>query len=226
VHFITPGQVHLISREEDYHGYLLVFSKDFYSLGAYTPAGVTDFPLFDNHTQVPILNLREQEFETLLGLIGQLKKEYLANEDFSLEILRSYLHIFLLKCRVYHLHYHAEREKLHHPHYEQVRQFKAMVEAQFSKVHLVKDYADQLAVTPVSLNKHVKSITGTTASEFIIDRLVLEAKRLLMYTDLSNKEIAYRMSYDDPSYFSRIFKKKTGLTPTEFKERMHKKYQL
>ncbi|MBT6763846.1 MAG: helix-turn-helix domain-containing protein, partial [Prolixibacteraceae bacterium] len=58
----------------------------------------------------------------------------------------------------------------------------------------------------------------------IIDRLILEAKRLLLFSDLSNKEVAYKLNYEDPSYFARIFRKKTGLTPSGFREKMNERY--
>jgi AraC-like DNA-binding protein len=71
----------------------------------------------------------------------------------------------------------------------------------------------------------VKTITGENASEFIIKRIILEAKRLLIYTDLSNKEISFAINYDDPSYFSRLFRKKVGASPSEFRVQMKQKYQ-
>jgi AraC-like DNA-binding protein len=99
------------------------------------------------------------------------------------------------------------------------------VEQNFKDIHLVKDYADRLNESPAHLNKIVKTITGENASEFIIKRIILEAKRLLIYTDLSNKEISFAINYDDPSYFSRLFRKKVGASPSEFRVQMKQKYQ-
>ncbi len=63
------------------------------------------------------------------------------------------------------------------------------------------------------------------ASEIIIDRLILEAKRLLIYSDLNNKEVAYELNYEDPSYFARIFRRKTGLTPSAFRKQTRERYR-
>jgi AraC-like DNA-binding protein len=78
--------------------------------------------------------------------------------------------------------------------------------------------------SPVQLNRAIKSVSGKTASDLIIERLILEAKRLLLFSDLSNKEVAFKLNYEDPSYFTRIFRRKTGLTPTEFRSKMKDKY--
>ncbi|WP_114752595.1 helix-turn-helix domain-containing protein [Pleomorphovibrio marinus] len=226
VHFLTPGQVHLISREEDYHGYLMVFSKEFYALDTFHEDLLYQLPFFNNPTLLPILNLRSRDFEEIMYLIEAMQRECKFSSEGSREILRSYLQIFLVKCKQFYIYYFAEKKKMHDPHFSLVQQFNALVEQRFKNVHQVQDYADLLALSPAMLNKYVKKITGFTAGEIIMDRLILQAKRYLIYTDLSNKEISYQLNYEDPSYFSRIFKKKTGLSPSEFRRVENEKYQL
>ncbi len=82
----------------------------------------------------------------------------------------------------------------------------------------VHDYADLLAVTPNHLNKCVKEISGKPASVLIADMLLLEAKVLLGQPNLTISEIAFRLRFDDLSYFARFFKKHTGLNPTEYRQ--------
>ncbi|MBL4658385.1 MAG: helix-turn-helix domain-containing protein [Flavobacteriales bacterium] len=91
---------------------------------------------------------------------------------------------------------------------------------------MVKEYADLLSTTSEHLNGETKKVRGKTASDLISDRIILEAKRLLMYSEFSNKEIAYFLNYEDPSYFSRFFKNKIGISPSEFRDNLQKKYQL
>lgn len=226
LHFISPGQVHLISREDHYHGYLIVFSKDFYSLDSFHQNLLFQVPYFNNHTLAPILNLNDGEFEELMQLVIMMKNEYLNDQQNTKEILRSYLQVFLLKCKQFYFQHFSEKEKMQDPQFFLVQEFKKMVEIHYKKFHLVQEYAESLALSPSVLNKHVKRITGFTAGEIIIDRLLLQAKRLLIYSDLSHKEIAYRLNYEDPSYFSRIFKKKTSYSPSEFRKVMAEKYQF
>lgn len=225
IYFLTPGQVHLISREENYHGFLLVFSRDFYSLGLQDEDRLMTLPFFNNNTSEPILNLKKEEFDELLDIIEHLRKDYKRDSEIREDVLRSYLHIFLLKCRYFFNRNYFDKDIIKDPTFLLVNKFRSLVEQNFKEIHLVKEYADLLNESPAHLNKIVKSITGENVGEFIIKRIVLEAKRLLIYTDLSNKEISFKMNYDDPSYFSRLFRKKVGTSPSEFKIRMKKKYQ-
>jgi len=225
IHFLTPGQVHLISREENYHGFLLVFSREFYSLGLQDEDLLMTLPFFNNHTAEPILNFKEEEFAELLDIIDHLRNDYRRDSEIREDVLRSYLHIFLLKCRYFFNRNYFDNDIIKDPTFLLVNKFRKLVEQNFKEVHLVKEYADMLHETPSHLNKIVKLITGLNASEFIIKRIVLEAKRLLIYTDLSNKEISFKMNYDDPSYFSRLFRKKVGTSPSVFRAQMKQKYQ-
>lgn len=225
VHFLTPGQVHLISREKNYHGFLLVFSREFYSIGIQDEDLLMNLPFFNNNTAEPILNLGNEDFLELLDIIEHLRRDYERDSEIREDVLRSYLHIFLLKCRYFFNRNYFDKDIIKDPTFIKVNKFRKLVEQKFREIHLVKEYADLLNESPAHLNKVVKSITGVNASDFIIQRIVLEAKRLLIYTDLSNKEISFKMNYDDPSYFSRLFRKKVGTSPSEFRQQMKQKYQ-
>lgn len=225
IHFLSPGQVHMISREENYHGYLLLFSREFYSSDFQKKDMLFELPYLNNNTSKPILELNDKEFEEFLELIEVLKRENSREHALRQNIVRSYLHIFLLKCKVAFLEKSNSAGTNTDMSLVTVNQFKILLEKSYKEMHFVKDYADVLALTPLQLNKMVKNITGKNASDMIISRIVLEAKRLLTFTDLSNKEIAFEMNYQDPSYFTRLFRKKTGVTPTVFREQLKKKYQ-
>lgn len=226
IHFLTPGQVHLISRDENYHGYLLVFTRDFYSMNFQNKDILFDMPFFNNPAIDPILELTPEKFKGMLQLINNIKEELKVKNETTQDILKSYLHIFLLKCKEYFQFYYGDDTYKGDPEHILAGKFRKLVEQHFMTLHFVRDYAGLLAQTPTHLNKTIKKITGKNASEIIINRIVLEAKRLLLYTDLSNKEVAFRMNYDDPSYFSRVFKKKTGVSPSGFRMKMKKKYQF
>ena len=89
-------------------------------------------------------------------------------------------------------------------------------------MHDVGEYAQMLRVNERSLNEAVRRATGTTAAKLIRERVMLEAKRLLLHSEVSVAEVADRLAFDDPAYFSRAFKKHTGRSPLEFRQSLNK----
>lgn len=226
IHFLSPGQVHRIFRDKDYHGYLIVFSSEFFSLGASRQENpLFYFPFFNNPTMLPVLDLEEPDFDEILLLVRQMEKESGLEQPSNSEILRAYLQLLLLKCKRYYMWKFAEKQQTGTPDFSQVQQFNVLVENHFSEHLLIQDYAEMMGISPAILNRAVRKIIGKTAAEIIVDRLILQAKRLLIYTNLSNKEIAFSLNYTDPSYFTRTFRKKTGKSPSQFRKELNEKYQ-
>jgi AraC-like DNA-binding protein len=93
----------------------------------------------------------------------------------------------------------------------------ALIEQKFKTEHTVSYYASELGVSPRKLGDIVKLYTGKYASDVIDDRLIAEAKRLLLFSDLTVKEIAFELGFEEHSYFTKVFKKLTGKTPSDFK---------
>ena len=226
VHFVSPGQVHKVNRELDSYGYVLFFSRDFYYLNLPNKNILYELPFLNNNTPNPILNLAKADFKVFSELFEKIEEEYGGANELKGSIIRSYLNILLLKSKTFFDQSIGDTDSQNNPTSKLVYDFKILVEKNFRKLHLVKEYADLLSTTPEHLNGETKKIRGKTASDLISDRILLETKRLLMYSEFSNKEIAYFLNYDDPSYFSRFFKNKLGISPTKFRENLQKKYQL
>ncbi|ANF52518.1 hypothetical protein A0O34_19205 [Chryseobacterium glaciei] len=102
--------------------------------------------------------------------------------------------------------------------YKTVLQFKQLIQTHYKEFKQVKEYASLLNITPLYLNEIVKEITGFSASHWIHQEIIIEAQRLLYYTDLDIKQIAFQLGYEDHTYFSRFFKKNAGLTASKFRE--------
>ena len=101
------------------------------------------------------------------------------------------------------------------------RRFEALLEQHHLKRWSVSDYAETLSVTPTHLNRVTRAATGDTASHLILNRLVREARRNLVYTNLPVSTIAYALGFDDPAYFSRVYAGATGLSPRAFRAQIH-----
>jgi AraC family transcriptional activator of pobA len=102
-----------------------------------------------------------------------------------------------------------------------VRRFETLVEQHHLKRWTVSDYASALSISPTHLNRVTRATTGDSASHLILNRLIREARRNLVYTNLPISKIAYALGFDDPAYFSRVYAAATGLSPREFRESVH-----
>ncbi len=217
IHFVNPGQVHLIRRAPESHGLIVMFTSDFF-LGELHERDLYSAMWFLTYgANRPILRSSTGEGEAVAEAMHMLQREYESNANHREHLLHSYVNIMLV---------HALR------HFEQtesapvqgdtahslVYRLRRMVEEHFTSVHAPREYAEMLYVSQNHLNNTVRRLLGKTIGDLIQERIVLEARRLLFHTDLSVKEIAYQLNYDDPSYFTRFFRKHVGLSPLEFRE--------
>jgi len=101
------------------------------------------------------------------------------------------------------------------------KSFKQLLDKNYSTLKSPRGYADQLNISTSYLNECVKNTTGSSVSQHIQNRVVLEAKRMLYHSDKSIKEISFELGYDDYSYFSRIFNKVTGMSALAFRNKNH-----
>jgi AraC family transcriptional activator of pobA len=97
------------------------------------------------------------------------------------------------------------------------RRFARLLERDFARHHDAAHYADALAVPPAALSRALAEVTGRSTKELVTDRVMLEAARLLRFTDLTVGEVAHRAGFTDPLYFSRAFKRHTGVAPTDYR---------
>ncbi|QOZ47368.1 AraC family transcriptional regulator [Bradyrhizobium sp. CCBAU 53340] len=101
------------------------------------------------------------------------------------------------------------------------RRFEVLLEQHHLERWSVADYAKALAITPTHLNRVTRAATGDTASHLILNRLIREARRNLVYTNLPVSTIAYALGFEDPAYFSRVYAAATGLSPRAFRAQLY-----
>ncbi|WP_247234162.1 AraC family transcriptional regulator [Telluribacter sp. SYSU D00476] len=223
VHFLPPGKVHLLTPTADCRGYIVAFSEGFYSFyGTPQSLPLSQVPFFQTGLHEPVLSLPDQTKKYFQHMLENMVGDFLENSTDNSAVLGSYLHIFLQKCLRLAARQTEIRAQSPAPASDLTGRFREMVERNFREMHEVQQYAAALDVSPDYLSKTIKRHVGVSAGEYILDKLLLEAKRLLVFTQLSSKEISYHINIEDPSYFGRIFKRKTGLTPNEYRVSVRK----
>lgn len=162
----------------------------------------------------PVMPLPAKTISRLVYLFERINEEQAST--MAEGIIQSYLLTIFFEVKQYHLPgvYTATS-----PAQRLNEKFKQLVTSDFKSRKTVAEYAHLLSVTPNHLNKSVKSASGKSPSVWIDESIILEAKVLLYQSGLTVAEISYEMGLDDPSYFGRLFKKYTGMTPTEFRNR-------
>ena len=172
-----------------------------------------DLVHFDNteqHLFMPLCN--DEKYNLIFTYFELLIKEFQRNESVE-KALQSLLYLLLLEVQRY------MPKKVTLPQQSNIfKQFIQLLEKNYQHKWKARDYAKALHISPRHLNRIVQTTTNQNLTSIILDRAILESKRLLVYSDLTVSEIALRLGYEDSAYFARCFRKKTGLSPTHFRK--------
>ena len=218
VYCLTPGQVHLLKPDAGTDGYVISFTAEFLSLNEDNFNLLFNTGLFYTFSHSPVIRVSEEMGIEMEEVVSKLMKEYSNFFLLRAEILRGFLKIFLIYLtRQFE---GTDHQAIQPRNIELVKQFLSLLEKQYTTKKMVTDYADQLAVTPNYLNEVVKKVSGFPASHHIQQRIVLEAKRQAAWSDVSMKEIAYGLGFDDVAHFSKFFKNVSGSSFTDFRKEL------
>jgi len=218
--FMSPGQTHNWKLSDDIEGFIFFHTKSFYNL-LFPNKRLDEYPTFYLRDNLKHIQLELEERAIYENYFSTILKEYRASN------LSKYRKIGLLLDLIY---IDSNRLKIETPfnsdktnrqmlYYKNLQQ---LIDTHYVTLKKPKDYADKLNITVKHLNKIVKTLLNKSTSELINERIILEAKRLISHGELTIKEIAFQLDYEDYSYFSRFFKKNTGLTPFEFSNQFKK----
>ena len=216
--FLSPGQVLSVETEKVKSGYQISFDKEFYCVETHGKEIACNGVLFNNVYRIGAIPLTEDESPQFRQLVQNMIQELENPGPAHREMLETYLRMFLIQA----LRKKDEIEPAASSATEETNQlvadFIALVNKHFREIHAVSDYAEKLFISPKSLAKRLKALNHKTPTELIRDRIVLQAKRELRYTQKTVKEIAFDLGFEDPAYFTRLFKKAENLSPQAYRE--------
>jgi len=213
--FLTPGQVFSIENEKIKSAYKLSFVKDFYCIQTHDKDVACNGVLFNNVYEMPFVKPIAKDTIKLEVVLEGILEEFKNNKTAQYDMLQAYLKQFIVNLvRI------KNKTGTHKTDVETklFKDFSLLVEENFKQMHSVTKYAKRLGLSPKSLTKHFNKIGVDRPSDFIKNRIVLEAKRKLVYDDYPVKQIAYGLGFNDPAYFSRFFSKATGKSPLQYKK--------
>ena len=215
--FISPGQVHFFDNPKACKGVILRFCTDIMGTDNRTEDMFIKYNMFNTYDGEPYYTIDDETAGRLSEIVDNMRKEQTDEQAFGhMDILLAYAKIFIIFINRYAIHHEEKKLNEQKASHRLFVMFRKMVEEKYTTMHSVKEYADSLFVSTKTLSNSVTECTGRTPLAFINNRIVIEAKRLLQYSKMTGKEIAYHLGFDDPSYFVKFFKRETGYLPSEY----------
>ena len=212
VFLLRPGQVHQLTLKAESTGYLMEFNAEFYPPNHGLSRQLLRAVSHRNHCPLNAL-----PFEKLIAVLDNIFHEYTHKGEKYQEVIKANLEIFLIELIRNRQHRKNSLMPVNPYSQERVEEFLELLETQLADHRQVSYYARELNLSPYQLNAITKAALGKTVSALINDHIILEAKRYLLATSNQVNQIAYQLGYEDVSYFIRLFKKHTGLSPEAFR---------
>lgn len=213
---ISLTEFHKIDIEYISSVKLLRWNKPFYCIINHDSEVGCKGILFYGAQSVPLIQPKEEDLAKFSLVWQMLEQEMISNDGLQEEMLQMMLkRILILTLRMYKEQYELARQKT--DQVDIIREYNFLVEQHFRENHAVADYAQMLHKSPKTLSNLFKKIGSKSPSQFIKDRLMLEARRLLAYTDKTISEVGYDLGFVDVQSFSRFFKKDQGISPAEYR---------
>ncbi|MDI9256953.1 helix-turn-helix domain-containing protein [Flavobacterium sedimenticola] len=214
---LQPGQMHHWQLSDDIEGYIFFYSQEIYNL-YFGNKKIEDYPFYQSVMNQPEIIFQTDELAAILPYFDLMIHESQSShpkKDEKLLNLLDCIHIEISRK------YLAEVTHTAHSYNYKIQQLEQLLEQYYTTEKLPSFYAEKMNITLKHLNRISKTILNQTVTELIANRVVLEAKRLLTDASKTINQVADNLGFENYSYFTRLFKKQTGMTPSEFRKKVN-----
>ena len=194
-----------------------LFNREFYCIADHDEEVSCNGILFFGTQDLPIISIPDDQVRKFELLLDVIIEEFRTVDGIQGDMLQMLLKRLIIICTRLAKEQHIVKN-LNDNQIDTIRQFNVLVDMHFRTKRKVKDYAEMLHKSPKTLSNLFATYSQQSPQQIIQDRVLLEAKRLILFTDKQTQEIAYDLGFDDPAYCSRFFKKQAGMTPSTFRE--------
>jgi len=197
----------------------ILFNREFYCISDHDSEVSCNGILFFGTQDIPIITIPQEQLNRFNLLHDVFIEEFSTPDNIQGDMLQMLLkRLIIMSTRL------AKEQlivkTLGNEQIDTIRRFNFLVDMHFRTKRKVADYAELLHKSPKTLSNLFAIYNQKSPQQIILERIALEAKRLINFTDKQNQEIAYELGFNDPAHFSRFFKKMTQMTPSDYRENL------
>jgi len=214
IYFISPSHIYSWVKHGDLNGYLIYFKKSLFNMERVSLFDEEFQDLFDIENE-NILSLGPNDFKEIKGQLQKLRNLYNFESPYRYHKIASYMTFFFFRLKELWSKKALPTQKKSH-NSNLLRRYLNLIANLHLRERKTMFYAGKLKVTPNHLNAVCKKDTGKTAKSLLEEQVVQTSKLQLVYDQRSISEISFTLGFEEPTNFSRFFKRKTGMTPQQF----------
>lgn len=209
--YVSKGKIHQFMPDINTRGWLMQYQNEF--------APQSNFQFYSHFADTIHYSLSQNVCHNKLDTLCSLIYEEFSTQQKKYQVIKHLLMALLAQIETEHSIEVEKKKNVGNSHTSTFDKFLKLVETNYKQAESVQFYADQLNTSARNLNLICRSVFDKSVSEIIEDRRLIEAKQLIVSTDKTISEIGFELGYNEKSYFTRVFSKREGITPTEFKRK-------
>tara|TARA_R100001369_G_scaffold90603_1_gene129865 strand:+ start:1565 stop:2440 length:876 start_codon:yes stop_codon:yes gene_type:complete len=216
VFFLRPGQTHFWQFNTSPQGCIFFHTQEFFELH-FTNTKLDQFPFYYSFKNPPIVNITLDQILTVKSQFKEINQEYYSDLPLKRQKLASLLNTVYIDLSRHYIELEPKKEVVSMSYISTLRALEKLIDLNYKEQKSAKFYAEALNISSKHLNRILRTTLNKTTTQIISERVMLEAKRLMVHSYNTLAEISEILGYEDYAHFSKVFKEKNGITPKSFK---------